>query len=106
MRLFTIIHKKLYNMEIIQEKGTKEGAFLTTEGNRIIGEMTYIWPGNNHFIITHTEVIDQYQGQGVGKKMVEKAVEFARESSCTIFPACPYAQYIFDRNPEYNDVRK
>jgi len=93
-------------MEVIQEKGTTEGAFVATEGDRVIGEMTYIWSGSNHFIINHTEVINQYQGQGVGKKMVEKAVEFARENNCTIYPLCPFAQDIFDRNPAYNDVRK
>jgi hypothetical protein len=99
-------HKKLINMKVIQQNETTKGAFLTTEGDRVIGEMTYIWSGNNHFIINHTEVINQYQGQGVGKKMVEKAVEFARENNCTISPLCPYALYIFDQNPAYNDVRK
>jgi predicted GNAT family acetyltransferase len=93
-------------MEIIHENGISEGAFLATEGGRVVGEMTYIWSGGDHFIINHTEVINQYQGQGVGKKMVEKAVEFARENNYTISATCPYAQYIFDQNPEYNDVRK
>ena len=40
-------------MEVIQEKGTTEGAFLATDGDRVIGEMTYIWSGTNHFIINH-----------------------------------------------------
>jgi len=93
-------------MEIIQKKGTTEGAFLATESDRIIGEMTYIWSGSNHFIINHTEVINQYQGQGVGRKMVEKAVEFARENNCTISPLCPFVREIFDKNPAYNDVKK
>jgi len=93
-------------MEIRQQNGTKEGAFLATEGDKVVGEMTYVWSDNNHFIIDHTEVINQYEGQGVGKKMVEKAVEFARKKNYTITPLCPYAQYIFDKNPEYNDVRK
>jgi len=92
-------------MEVIQEKGTTEGAFLATDGDRVIGEMTYIWSGTNHFIINHTEVINQYQGQGVGKKMVEKAVEFARENKCTIYPQCGYVRGVFNRCPELTDVR-
>jgi len=68
--------------------------------------MTYVWSGNGHFIINHTEVADQYQGHGVGKKMVEKAVEFARENNCTIYPLCSFAQDIFDKNPSYDDVIK
>ena len=93
-------------MEIIQKNGITGGSFLAVEGDRTVGEMTYVWAGNNHFIVDHTEVINQYEGQGVGKKMVEKAVEFAREKNCTITPLCPYAQYIFDKTPAYNDVRK
>ena len=93
-------------MEILQKNGTTGGAFFAVEGDKTIGEMTYIWSDNNHFIIDHTEVIDQYAGQGIGKKMVEKAVEFAREKNCTITPLCPFAQYIFDKNPEYNNIRK
>ena len=93
-------------MEIRHEKETPEGAFLAIEGDRVIGEMTYVWSGNNHFIINHTEVINQYEGQGVGKKMVEKAVEFARENNCTIYPLCPFVQHIFDKTPAYSDVRK
>ena len=93
-------------MEVIQRKGTTEGVFLAIEDNETVGEMTYIWSGDNHFIINHTEVTEQYQGKGVGKEMVEKAVEFARENNCTISPLCSYARHIFDRNPEYSDVRK
>ncbi|MCL2289850.1 MAG: N-acetyltransferase [Bacteroidetes bacterium] len=93
-------------MEIIQENGTTEGVFLATEDGRVIGEMTYVWSGNEYFIINHTEVSDEYKGQGVGKKMVEKAIEFARENNYTIYPQCSFAQDVFDRNPAYNDVIK
>jgi len=93
-------------MEIIHKKGTIDGVFLATEGDNVIGEMTYVWSGNNHFIIDHTEVDNQYQGKGIGKKLVEKAIEFARENNCTIYPECPYVQRIFDENPVYDDVRK
>jgi predicted GNAT family acetyltransferase len=93
-------------MEIRHQNGTSDGAFLAVDGDRVIGEMTYVWSGNKHFIIDHTEVIDDYQGQGIGKKLVEKAVEFARKNNFTIYPQCSFAQQIFDENPEYGDVRK
>jgi predicted GNAT family acetyltransferase len=91
-------------MEIIQEKGTTKGAFFAKENDRVIGEMTYVWSGNHSFTIDHTEVDDRYQGLGVGKKMVEKAVEFARENNYTIYPLCPFVRGFFDKNPTYSDV--
>jgi predicted GNAT family acetyltransferase len=91
-------------MKITHKDEGNEGIFLAIEGDRIIGEMTYVWSGNNNFIIDHTEVIDEYEGQGVGKKLVEKAVEFARENGYTIFPQCSFVRHIFNRNPAYNDV--
>jgi len=93
-------------MEIIQKNETEGGAFFAVVGDNTIGEMTYIWSDDNHFIVNHTEVINEYEGQGVGKKMVEKAVEFAREKNCIITPLCPYVRHIFDKTPAYNDVRK
>ncbi len=93
-------------MQVIQKNGTQHGVFIATEGGDVIGEMTYIWSGNNHLSINYTEVIDLYKGQGIGKKLVEKAVEFARENNCTITPVCSFVRNIFDKNPAYNDVRK
>ena len=93
-------------MEIIQKNGTTEGSFLAVEGDRIVGELTYTWSGNDHFMIDETEIINQYDGQSLGRKMIEKAVEFAREKNYTITPRSSYAQYIFDTTPAYNDVRK
>lgn len=93
-------------MEVIQENGAKKGAFEVKDGNKLVAEMTYVWSSDDNFIIDHTEVSPKYQGQGLGKAMVQKAVEFARENSLTILPLCSFARSIFNRNPEYNDVRK
>jgi predicted GNAT family acetyltransferase len=92
-------------MQVIQKNGPHNGTFIATHGDDVIGEMTYLWAGDKHFIINYTEVADQYRGQGIGKKMVEKAVEYARENHCTIFPQCSYVRTVFDRNPGFNDVR-
>jgi predicted GNAT family acetyltransferase len=93
-------------MEVVHKNEVSEGVFFAKDGDRVVGEMTYVWQGNNHFIINHTEVINGYEGQGVGKEMVEKAVEFARESNCTIYPLCSFARHIFDVTPAYKDVLK
>ncbi len=44
------------------------------------------------------------EGKGFGKKMVTKAVEFAREKGIKILPLCPFAKSVFDKTPEFRDV--
>lgn len=93
-------------MEVIQENGPKKGVFEVKDGKKTVAEMTYVWSSDTNFIIDHTEVSPSYQGQGLGKAMVDKAVEYARENEVTILPLCSFARSVFNRNPDYNDVRK
>ena len=52
----------------------------------------------------NTEVNEGNNGKGFGKKMVAKAVEFAREKNIKIIPLCPFAKKVFDKTPEFRDV--
>ena len=44
------------------------------------------------------------EGKGFGKKMVTKAVEYARENHIKIIPLCPFAKSVFDKTPNFKDV--
>lgn len=66
--------------------------------------MTFVFTGEDKIIIDHTEVNPGNEGKGFGKKMVIKAVEFAREKGIKILPLCPFAKSVFDKTPEYRDV--
>ena len=68
------------------------------------GKMTYSWAGDQKFIIDHTEVDPIYKGQGVGREMVYKAVEYARGNHLKIVPLCPFAKATFEKNKEIQDV--
>ena len=61
-------------------------------------------PAENLFIIEHTEVSPDFNGKGVGKKMVLAAVDFARKENKKIIPLCPFAKATFDKNEELRDV--
>ena len=56
------------------------------------------------FIIDHTGVEAAFGGKGFGKKLVLKAVEFAREKGLKILPLCPFAKKVFNTTDELNDV--
>jgi len=66
--------------------------------------MTFVFAGADKIIIDHTEVKPGNEGKGFGKKMVAKAVEYARENEIKIIPLCPFAKSVFEKIPEFRDV--
>jgi len=91
-------------MEIQQINRESKGFFKAVSDGKEAGRMTYSRAGNHKFIIDHTEVNAEFNGQGVGKKMVLAAVDYARENSLKIIPLCPFAKAMFDKNSEIRDV--
>lgn len=91
-------------MEIKQTEENKKGAFIAYSDTIEAGKMTFTWAGNTKFIIDHTEVDPQFNGQGVGKKMLMEAIKMAREKNVKILPLCPFAKSVFDKTPEIEDV--
>ena len=91
-------------MEIQQINDTRRGYFEAVEDGKEAGKMTYTWAGDSKFIIDHTEVSSDFNGKGVGKKLVMAAVEYARANDLKIIPLCPFAKSVFDKVPEIRDV--
>ena len=56
-------------------------------------------------IADHTFVDPTYRGQGIGKLLVDKLANYARENQKKIHPTCPYIVNLFKKYDEYNDVK-
>ena len=91
-------------MEIQHKDNDKKGAFFIEQNGEIVAEMTYVWTGKAGIIIDHTHVDKKLKGQGAGKQLVIKAIEFARENDLKIMPLCPFAKSIFDKEITFRDV--
>ncbi|MBC7847331.1 MAG: N-acetyltransferase [Flavobacterium sp.] len=87
----------------IELNGTKGQFYVSVDGKQE-GIMTFVFAGSDKIIIDHTEVNPGNNGKGYGKKMVAKAVEYAREKNIKIIPLCPFAKKVFDKTPEFKDV--
>lgn len=91
-------------MEIQHENNSKNGVFFVEDAGQRLAEMTYVWSGENKFIIDHTQVSELLKGKGIGKQLVMAAVAFARQNGYKIMPLCPFAKRVFDTTPDINDV--
>ncbi|WP_282042791.1 GNAT family N-acetyltransferase [Winogradskyella flava] len=92
-------------MEIQQTDSDKKGEFYYEVDGKKLGLMTYSHAGSDKIIIDHTEVDASLKGQGIGYKLVEASVTYARANNLKIMPLCPFANAVFKKKSEYNDVR-
>ena len=81
-----------------------KGAFYIEIEGKQEAMMTFVYAGEDKIIIDHSEVNPGNEGKGFGKKMVTKAVEFAREKGIKIVPLCPFVKSFFDKTSEFRDV--
>ena len=89
-------------MEIQRFDDGKKGYFKAVEGDTEAGKMTFVWAGEKKMIIDHTEGNPDFKGVGI--KMLNTAVAYARENGIKIIPLCPFAKKMFDRTEEIRDV--
>ncbi len=78
--------------------------FILDEFRHKNAVLIYLMIEDSTMLIQHTEVRKQLEGQGVGRKLVDAAVLFARKNGYKIIPQCPYANAVFKKTPEYADV--
>lgn len=55
-------------------------------------------------IVTHTEVADEFEGQGVGSRLIAGALDDMRAQGLRVTPLCPFAAAYIERHPEYADL--
>jgi predicted GNAT family acetyltransferase len=92
------------DIQIIESES--KGMSLAKENDNQVGSMTYSIAGPELIIIDHTEVDPAYNGKGVGKQMLYKIVEMARQKNIKIIPLCPFAASMFRKLEEIRDVLK
>lgn len=92
-------------MEIQHQHHLTNGEFFVkNEQQEKLAVMTYIMTDDNTMLIEHTIVDEQLSGQGIGRKLVDAGVQFARAKGFKIIPQCLYANSVFNKTPEYADV--
>ncbi len=91
-------------MDIQQEEHGRKGAFFIDEDGEWLAEISYIRNGPNTIVIDHTEVGESLVGKGIGPKLVEAVVKFARSNGLKVRPLCPYARGVIESRLDLQDV--
>jgi uncharacterized protein len=86
-----------------QEEGTK-GAFFIQSSAARVAEMSYSRVNPTLVIVDHTVVEPALGGQGIGRKLLDALVGWARATGTKVMPLCPYAKAQFDKDASIRDV--
>ncbi|MEZ0073433.1 GNAT family N-acetyltransferase [Planotetraspora sp. GP83] len=88
-------------IEVVDNPGAARYEILVD--GRIAGFAQYrLRPGK--IIFTHTEIRDEFEGQGLGGKLVSTALDGSRAAGLEVTPLCPFVAGYIQRHPEYRDL--
>ncbi|RZS99925.1 GNAT family N-acetyltransferase [Aquimarina brevivitae] len=60
----------------------------------------YILTKDNVIYLTHTEVPDALEGNGVGSALVKKSLAYIKEQGYRLVPLCPFVAAYIKKHPE------
>lgn len=86
------------------EESGHRGAFFVEQDGKRVAEMTYSRANASLVIIDHTEVAANLRGQGVGRRLLDAAVSWARETHTRIRTTCTFAGAQFAKDRSIRDV--
>jgi uncharacterized protein len=55
-------------------------------------------------VLIHTEVADEFEGRGVGSRLVAAVLDDMRTRGLSVTPHCRFAAAYIQRHPEYADL--
>ena len=91
-------------IEITQNNGEKFGEFSANYDGENAGVLQYDWKNDDTFNIVHTEVMDHFEGKGIGKHLVSAAVDYARKDEKKMEATCTFAHSVLEKDYSVKDV--
>jgi predicted GNAT family acetyltransferase len=76
-----------------------------TSGDDLIGFIDYRLD-DGVITLIHTEVAEEWSGQGHAATLARSALEDARSRGLSVVPSCPYVAAYIRKHPEYADLVK
>jgi len=93
-------------LEIITENMGARGAYYASpEGGAKRAELTWRRRHDGVRIANHTFTPPEARGKGIAAKLVDALIADARAQGFKIAPTCPYIARLFEKNPDWADLR-
>ncbi|PWE17678.1 GNAT family N-acetyltransferase [Marinicauda salina] len=94
---------KPLELEVKEIREDDGGRYVAAYPDEPESELTYRLNGDR-MVIERTYTPEELRGQGIARRLVEQAVEDARERGWKIIPVCSYAKIAIERSPDLRDV--
>jgi predicted GNAT family acetyltransferase len=72
-------------------------------GDVLAGILEYVVK-RGRIALTHTEVLPELEGQGIGSALVRFGLDDARARGLPVLAVCPYVRSYLERHPEQADI--
>lgn len=91
------------DFEFVALEGDTYAYRQITDG-KVLAEITWTMLGDV-MAVDSTFVSPELRGQGIAKKLLDRAAQYAREQEFKMEPICSYVVTAFERYDEYNDIK-
>ena len=91
-------------MEFTLNKSGIHNAYEYYKDGERLAEITWVETGGI-MTMDHTFVSPQLRGQGVAKKLLDKAADYARENNLKMNATCSYVVVALENSDEYSDIK-
>jgi predicted GNAT family acetyltransferase len=68
-----------------------DNSFFIEEKGEVIAEIVFSTSLPGRLIIEHTEVDEEFEGRGIGKQLVNKTVDYAKNQQLNLVVRCSFA---------------
>jgi predicted GNAT family acetyltransferase len=86
----------------IADNADRERYEIRVDG-KLAGFVKYrLLPGSIELV--HTEINDEFEGRGLGSRLISFTLDDARERRLAVLPFCPFANDYIQRHRQYVDL--
>ncbi|QDQ01077.1 N-acetyltransferase [Lysinibacillus fusiformis] len=89
----------------LQSVTSNKLAFVYEQQGERLAEITWQQQGQV-MVMDHTYVSDKLRGQGVAKKLLDRAADYARDNDYKMEAVCSYVVATFEKSDAYDDVKQ